>query len=120
MSTLVKLGLYCALWSVLAVGGNTVAFSDIHRTTVEVERCITDARFVASFALVRAAPGPNGMALVLIGLQAAGIPGVLMALVAKPTPSSLIAYYGGAWFDRRERVPGWRPCARAWRPSRWG
>ena len=60
------------------------------------------------------------MALVLIGLQAAGIPGVLMALVAKPTPSSLIAYYGGAWFDRRERVPGWRPCARAWRPSRWG
>ena len=38
MSTLVKLGLYCALWSVLAVGGNTVAFSDIHRTTVEVER----------------------------------------------------------------------------------
>lgn len=105
MSTLVKLGSYCALWSVLAVGGNTVALSDIHRATVEVERWLTDAQFVALFALAQAAPGPNGMALVLIGLQAAGLPGAFTALVAKLAPSSLIAFHGGAWFDRRRGVP---------------
>ena len=37
--------------------------------------------------------------------QAAGLPGAFTALVAKLAPSSLIAYHGGAWFDRRRDVP---------------
>jgi chromate transporter len=90
---------HCALWSVLSIGGNTVALSDIFRYAVDVRHWLTSTQFVAFFAISQALPGPNGMALVLIGQQAAGIPGALVALVAKLVPSSLIAYTGASWYE---------------------
>jgi chromate transporter len=95
---------HCALWSVLSIGGNTVALSDIYRYSVTVQHWLTGAQFVAFFAISQALPGPNGMALVLIGQQAAGIPGALMALIAKLAPSSLIAYAGGSWYERNQKI----------------
>jgi chromate transporter len=95
---------HCALWSVLSIGGNTVALSDIYRYAVDVQHWLTGPQFVAFFAISQALPGPNGMALVLIGQQAAGLPGAFTALVAKLVPSSLIAYTGASWYERnRER-----------------
>jgi chromate transporter len=111
-STLVKLAWHCVLWSLLSIGGNLVTLSDIHRYTVETEHWITDRQFVAFFALSQIAPGPNGLALVLIGQQAAGLPGALTTLAAKLIPSSLLAYRASAWFDRRADVP-WVKIVRA-------
>jgi chromate transporter len=93
---------HCALWSVLSIGGNTVALSDIYRYSVGVVHWLTGAQFVAFFAISQALPGPNGMALVLIGQQAAGIAGALTALVAKLVPSSVIAYSGASWYERNQ------------------
>jgi chromate transporter len=93
---------HCAMWSVLSIGGNTVALSDMFRYTVDIRHWLSGTQFVAFFAISQALPGPNGMALVLIGQQAAGLPGAFVALVAKLVPSSLIAFTGAAWYERNK------------------
>jgi chromate transporter len=96
---------HCALWSVLSIGGNTVALSDIFHYAVDVTHWLTGPQFVAFFAITQALPGPNGMALVLIGQQAAGLPGALTALLAKLIPTSLMAYTGASWYERNQKIP---------------
>jgi chromate transporter len=96
---------HCALWSVLSIGGNTVALSDIFHYAVNVTHWLTGPQFVAFFAITQALPGPNGMALVLIGQQAAGLPGALTALLAKLIPTSLMAYTGASWYERNQKIP---------------
>lgn len=112
MATLIDLFLHGSLWSLLAVGGTNVTLADIHRYAVETRHWITDAQFVTFFSLAQAAPGPNGMAVTLIGLQAAGLPGAMAATLAKCAPSSLLAYLVGGWVDRHERSP-WVRAVRA-------
>jgi|SRR5471030_562335 len=102
-STLLQLMLHCALWSLLAIGGNSVAISDIHRFTVTQAHWVTDAQFVAFFAMAQALPGPNGMFLVFIGQQAAGVAGAMTVMVAKLVPCSVITYFGAAWLERNAR-----------------
>ena len=104
-TVLLHLMIQCALWSLMAIGGNTVAIGDIHRYTVVDMHWITDAQFVAFFALSQALPGPNGMFLVFIGQQAAGLPGALVALLAKLVPCSVLAYLGAGWLERHTRTP---------------
>lgn len=96
---------HCALWSVLSIGGNTVALSDIYRVSVETQHWLNPKQFVAFFAISQALPGPNGMALVLIGQKAAGLPGAFTALIAKLVPSSLIAYSGASWYESNQKRP---------------
>lgn len=105
LHNLVSILWHCALWSVLSIGGNTVALSDIYRVSVDVEHWLTAQQFVAYFAISQALPGPNGMALVLIGQKAAGLSGALTALAAKLIPSSLIAYSGASWYERNQTRP---------------
>jgi len=107
-----RLAWHNAVWSVLSIGGNTVALSDIYRYAVTSMHWLTGPQFVAFFAISQALPGPNGMALVLIGQQAAGLPGALTALIAKLLPSSLIAYAGATWYERHQAVP-WVKTAKA-------
>jgi len=104
-SVLFHLMIQCALWSLMAIGGNTVALSDIHRYTVTDMNWITDAQFVAFFALSQALPGPNGMFLVFIGQQAAGLPGALVALTAKLVPCSVLTYFGAGWLEKHTETP---------------
>lgn len=105
LADLARILWHCALWSVLSIGGNTVALSDIERYAVATVHWLTGAQFVAFFAISQALPGPNGMALVLIGQQAAGLPGAVTALVAKLVPTSVLAYSGAAWYERRQDRP---------------
>ena len=104
-TVLLHLMIQCALWSLMSIGGNTVAISDIHRYTVTDMRWITDEQFVAFFALSQALPGPTGMFLVFIGQQAAGLPGALVALTAKLVPCSVLTYVGAGWLERHTRTP---------------
>ena len=48
---LFHLVLQCGLWSLMAIGGNTVALGDIHRYTVAEMRWLNDAQFVSFFSL---------------------------------------------------------------------
>ncbi|WP_460149796.1 chromate transporter [Pseudomonas sp. S3_A03] len=98
--TLLHLMLQCALWSLMSIGGNMVALGDIHRYSVNDMNWLTDAQFVAFFALSQALPGPNGMLLVFIGQQAAGLPGAAVALLAKLVPCSILTYVGAGWLEK--------------------
>jgi len=104
-NVLLHLMLQCALWSLMAIGGNTVALSDIHRYTVNEMNWISDAQFVAFFALSQALPGPNGMFLVFIGQQAAGFPGAMVALFAKLLPCSVLTWFGAGWLEKHAETP---------------
>lgn len=104
-NTLLPLMLQCAMWSLMAIGGNTVALGDIHRYTVTDMRWVSDAQFVAFFALSQALPGPNGMFLVFIGQQVAGVPGALVALVAKLLPCSALTWFGAGWLEKHSATP---------------
>jgi chromate transporter len=103
--TLVDLFVHGTLWSMLAIGGANVTLADIQRYTVDTRHWVTSTQFVTFFSVAQAAPGPNGMAVALIGLQAAGIPGALVSIFAKSVPSSLIAYYVSGWIERRHDSP---------------
>ena len=96
---------HCTIWSLLAIGGNAVALSDIYRYTVDVEHWIDGKQFVAAFAMSQALPGPNSMAATLIACQAAGIPGALLAVIATIVPTSVLAYAGASWHEARRDAP---------------
>lgn len=102
---LLQLMLQCALWSLMAIGGNTVALGDIHRYAVTDMRWISDAQFVSFFALSQALPGPNGMFLVFIGQHVAGVPGALVALAAKLLPCSALTWFGAGWLEKHTTTP---------------
>lgn len=99
-TVLLHLMLQCGLWSLMAIGGNTVALGDIHRYTVNQMNWLSDAQFVAFFAMSQALPGPNGMFLVFIGQQAAGLPGAMVTLVAKLLPCSVVTWFGAGWLEK--------------------
>jgi chromate transporter len=98
-STLADLLVHSALWSLLAVGGMNATLADIQRYAVDTRHWVTDEQFVTFFT--QAAPGPNGMAVALIGFQAAGLAGALVTTLAKIVPSALVAYHVSHWVERR-------------------
>ena len=103
------------LWSILAVyaplslltiGGGQGILSEVHRQAVEQQGWISEDSFVTLFGLSRMAPGPGSLLLVLIGFDAAGLPGALVAAVAIFLPSSLLVY-GLARLWARHRGAAW-------------
>ncbi|BCQ27878.1 chromate transporter (plasmid) [Caballeronia sp. NK8] len=101
-STLADLFVHGAIWSLLAVGGMNATLADIQRYAVDTRHWLTGEQFVTFFSITQAAPGPNGMAVALIGFQAAGLAGALVSTIAKILPSSLMAYFVSAWVERRQ------------------
>jgi len=103
--TLVDLFVHGTLWSFLALGGANVTLADIQHYAVDTRHWLSETEFVTYFSVAQAAPGPNGMAVVLVGLQAAGMPGALVSLFAKCVPSSVVAWCVSEWIDRRRTSP---------------
>lgn len=100
-TTLADILVHSALWSLLAVGGMNATLADIQRYAVDTRHWVTAQQFVTFYSLTQASPGPNGMAVALIGFQAAGLAGALVATVAKIVPSAIVAYYVSDWVERR-------------------
>ena len=95
-----------ALLSLISFGGFTAILPEVHRYIVDVQGWMTSAEFGQLFALAQAAPGPNVMAVTLIGYKVAGLSGALAATVAITMPSCLLAYsVGSVW--GRWRDTGW-------------
>jgi chromate transporter len=80
------------LLSLVAIGGANAVVPEMHRMAVEVEHWMTDRQFAELFALANAAPGPNVLMVCLIGFQAAGVLGALVATVAMCGPSCLVTF----------------------------
>jgi chromate transporter len=111
-STLVTLAVQFALLSLFAVGGATSAIPEMHRQAVEVQHWMTDRQFSELFAMAQAAPGPNVVIVTLIGQQAGGVLGGLVATLAMCVPSCVLAFAVSRVFDRFKEAR-WRIAIQA-------
>ena len=99
-SVLITLAVQFALLSLFAVGGATAAIPEMHRQAVELQHWMTDRQFSELFAISQAAPGPNVVIVTLIGQQAGGVLGGLIATLAMCVPSCVLAFLVSRVFDR--------------------
>ncbi len=101
-----------AVISLMAFGGVNAVLPEVHRQAVDLHMWLGNDRFTELYALSQAAPGPNMMIVTLIGWQAAGLVGALVATVAVVTPSCLLAYVvTRTWTHYREAR--WRKAIEA-------
>jgi len=102
---LLALVLVFAPLSLVSLGGGPSIFAEMQRQSVEVHGWLSDAQFVDLFAISRAAPGPGSLIAALVGWQAAGLAGALVAALALYVPSSLLLLAIGHWWRRRGDSP---------------
>jgi chromate transporter len=88
---LLALVLQFALLSLLAIGGANAVVPEMQRQTVDLRHWLTEQQFGELFALSQAAPGPNVMIAALIGQQAAGPLGAILAMAAMCAPTAVLA-----------------------------
>ncbi|MGE0724900.1 MAG: chromate transporter, partial [Alphaproteobacteria bacterium] len=110
--TLLTIAAHFALVSLLAFGGGNTVLPEMHRQAVEVSGWITDRQFTDLFAIAQASPGPNILIVTLIGWQAAGAPGALVATVAVCLPACALTYVVSQAWDRF-RGARWRTAVQA-------
>jgi chromate transporter len=104
MGELAALASVFAQLSLVAIGGVNAVVPDLHRQVVDVHHWMSDADFVALFALAQASPGPNMLISTLIGWRVAGLAGALTATAALIGPPAVLAYtLSNAWHRFRER-----------------
>jgi len=76
--------------SLLAFGGANSVLPEMHHRIVDLHHWMTSETFSALYALAQAAPGPNVMAVTLIGWHLAGPQGALAATFGMIGPPALI------------------------------
>jgi chromate transporter len=113
---LVALALVFAPLSLVSLGGGPSIFAEMQRQSVEVHGWLSDAAFVELFAISRAAPGPGSLISALVGWEAAGFAGALVAALALYLPSSLVLLAVGQWWRRRGDSPVRRVIERGLAP----
>ena len=99
-STLLTLAGSFALMSLFAVGGANAAVPEMHRLAVDVMRWMTDRQFTDLFAIAQVTPGPNVIIVTLIGYQAAGLAGAVVATAAMCGPTCVFAYFIARTWER--------------------
>jgi chromate transporter len=97
--------------SMLAVGGANALVPEMQRRVAE-QGWMGPGEFAALFALAQAAPGPNMLVITLVGWQAGGLSGALVATGAFVLPSGVLTYVvSGLW--ERFRDARWRRVVQA-------
>ncbi|GAA4324451.1 hypothetical protein GCM10023144_06030 [Pigmentiphaga soli] len=92
--------------SLLTVGGGQSVIADVHRQAVDVYGWMSDAEFLNLYALSRIIPGPGSLLATLVGWQAAGLAGALVASVGIFIPSSVLVYALAHVWARFRHTPG--------------
>jgi chromate transporter len=91
--------------SLVSLGGGPSIFAEMQRQAVEVHGWMSGPVFVDLFAISRAAPGPGSLISALVGWQAAGFWGALVAALGLYVPSSIVMLVVGGWWRRRGDSP---------------
>ena len=103
---LAQLTLHCMMLSMLAVGGAITTAPDMQRFLVKDHGWLSVEQFTASVAIAQAAPGPNILFVALVGLNVAGLAGMLATMGGMMLPSSVLAIGAGRYGRRRtESLP---------------
>ena len=111
-SRLLGLVLVFAPLSLFSFGGGQAIIADMQHQVVDVQHWMTDRQFSELFAIAQAAPGPNVVIVTLIGQQAGGVLGGLIATVAMCAPSCVLAFVVSRLFDRFKEAH-WRIAIQA-------
>ncbi|PYM78597.1 MAG: chromate transporter [Candidatus Rokuibacteriota bacterium] len=109
--TLIELGLYFALLSLLTFGGVSSVIPEMQRYIVDVKGWTTAADFMNLFAVAQAAPGPNVLFTSLIGYRVAGIAGSVVALLGLCVPAAALTWVVSTLWERVGDSP-WRNIIR--------
>ena len=96
-----QLALHFMLLSMLAVGGAITTAGDMQRYLVHDRAWLSVEQFTASVAIAQAAPGPNILFVALVGLNVAGLAGMLATMGGMMLPSSVLALNVGRYGRRR-------------------
>lgn len=91
--------------SLFAIGGANAALPEIHRVAVTLNHWLTEQQFADAFAIAQLSPGPNVLIVTLIGYQAAGLVGALVATVGMCGPSATLAYVVSRLLGRAGQSP---------------
>ena len=100
------LNVFCLL-SLLAVGGGSAVLPQMEHETVGIHQWVTADSFASIYSLGQMAPGPNMTMVELIGFKTAGIPGMIIVLLAFYIPSSFLVYVTSHVWDAFKENP-WR------------
>ena len=87
---LFALFMHCLMLSLLAIGGAIATVPDLQRFVVVEHGWLSVADFNASIALAQAAPGPNLLFVAVVGFNAAGLLGALVAMSGMLLPSTVL------------------------------
>jgi chromate transporter len=89
------LGLFVklSLFSLIAFGGVNALLPTLYDISVNQEKWIDADTFIHYFAIAQAAPGPNLLTVTLIGWNAFGLTGALLATLAVCWPSCILIFY---------------------------
>ena len=97
-----------AMLSALSVGGMIAMAPEMHRYLVDTRGWVDHGMFADSIALAQAAPGPNVLFVTLLGWQAGGASGALVATVGALAPSCTMAFIAQRWLAARHHTSGVR------------
>lgn len=108
LATLVALIAVFASASLVSFGGGNIVLPELHRQAVGVHAWLTDQQFAAVYAISQGAPGPStGLLAGLIGLEAAGLPGAVIAAAAMLLPGAMLMFMASLGWERFRAAP-WR------------
>lgn len=93
--------------SLMSIGGGNSVVPEIELQAVDTYHWLTQAQFANLFALAQAAPGPSILIVTLIGYNAAGIVGALLATVAMVLPAGALVFVFARLWGKVETSP-WR------------
>ena len=107
-ATLIALIAVFASASLVSFGGGNIVLPELHRQAVSVHAWLTDQQFAAVYAISQGSPGPStGLLAGLIGLEAAGLPGALIAAAAMLVPGAALMFGASMAWERFRAAP-WR------------
>jgi chromate transporter len=93
--------------SLLSIGGGNSVVPEMQLQAVQTYHWLTAGQFADIFAIAQAAPGPSILIVTLIGYQAAGLAGALMATAAMILPAGLLVYAFARSWQHATHAP-WR------------
>ncbi|HEX2009679.1 MAG TPA: chromate transporter [Roseateles sp.] len=100
--------LHFLMLSLLSVGGAITAAPEMHRYLVGQQGWLSDTQFTSSIALAQAAPGPNILFVAVLGWNAAGPLGALVALLGIMLPSTILVLAATRWASEHKHTLGVR------------
>lgn len=106
MTTLIQLASVFSMLSLLAVGGGSAVLPEM-QTLLQKYFNFSAAEFVHAYSVGQLAPGPNMLAVLIMGDMIAGVMGAFTVALAFFIPSSFLCLYAGRLWVRIGDSP-WR------------